>query len=149
MSNWIYFAAKSRADAVRTFALANDRQLIVRNALNVNGDLIANVGKLQVGDRILLAYRGPDAKIELAATIAQPKIPHERALAIDRIGPPTSRNIVLDDFPLLDDDFVEVIRLSHIRNCDILIDAMELGRNTIRLLAGGNWDRTVATAFRQ
>ena len=149
MSNWIYFAAKSRADAVRTFALAKDKQLIVRNALDVNGNLIANVGKLQVGDRILLAYRGPDAKIQLAATIAQPEIPHKRALAIDRIGPPTSTKIARKDFPLLDDDFVEVIRLSHIRNCYILINTTELGRNTIKLLAGGNWDRTVATAFRQ
>lgn len=113
LSNWIHFAAKSRADTCRTFALAKDRKLIVRNALNVNGNLIAKVRSLQVCDRILLSYPGPAAKIELAATIAQPKMPHETAPAIDRIGPERSRRIARNDVPLLDGDFLEVVRLTN------------------------------------
>ncbi len=143
MNNWLYLAASSRADAERTLALAQQKQLIVRTALNVDGNRIANVKHLRIGDRVLLAYRGEDAAIALHGIIQQPDNPHDRAAAIDIICPPESCEIAGNDYPLLERDHLEVIRLRDLHECDIEMDAAAFKMNALHRLEGTELERIV------
>jgi hypothetical protein len=55
-ADWTYYATPSAADYWETAELALEEGVLWRSARNVAGSLIANVGRIEVGQLILLAY---------------------------------------------------------------------------------------------
>lgn len=143
---WLYYAARGRADADRTFELATTKNLIVRNALNNRGALIANVGNLRVGDQIVLAYRGRHNAPVAISTLAEPTHPHPRAPAIEVLPSERAAEIAADDYPMLDGECLEVLLLGEVRLFLLREPIPDLGRNAIHDITDSALERQVLDA---
>jgi hypothetical protein len=53
---WVYFSTRTRAGEADTLRLILDRHVVGRSARNSTGYLIARVGDLRPGDRLLLVF---------------------------------------------------------------------------------------------
>lgn len=85
---WVYLASSTQTDLASTLGSVLEDQLLWRPSTNSLGALIANVGNLQVGDSLILAWRD-DRKAYLRCRIAtalRPTVVNGRALVIDQIG---------------------------------------------------------------
>ncbi len=74
---WVYFATPSRASRANTYDLAYERGIICCDVFNSAGSLKPNVGRLGVGDLILLAYRQdgsytPELYVQVEAPFGSP-----------------------------------------------------------------------------
>jgi hypothetical protein len=75
--DWVYFATPSRGSWTVTAEFVSETKTIIRNVHNSKGERIANVSRLEPGDKILLAYGGSGRPYRplFAATIAKATIP--------------------------------------------------------------------------
>lgn len=70
---WVYFATPSRASRTNTYDLAYEHGIICCDVFNSAGSLKPNVGRLRVGDLILLAYgQGSSYTPELYVQVEPP-----------------------------------------------------------------------------
>jgi hypothetical protein len=123
MNTWVYLAGEAQANQADTINFAKNQNLIWRPARNTLGRVIANVGNLQPGDRILLVYRpGHPYVARVVANIAEPAHPVLGAEAIERIEWPGSQPLLDVGYPPVDSSkAVEVIRLEDVTECEILL----------------------------
>ncbi|MFM2153159.1 MAG: hypothetical protein RL199_1594 [Pseudomonadota bacterium] len=110
--DWLYFASPRGTTLANTLETVMNGQLIVRTARNQTGQLIANVGALQVGQTIGLVWRG-DRHVYLKCIIGPPENPVEGTV-IDRI-PVGKAGIV--GYAANAGDCVEGIRLVDVEEC--------------------------------
>lgn len=80
--DWVYFATTTGASRDETLRLVVENDILLRKAHNVAGSLIANVGKVSPGQRLLVAYGGePLVLLE----VAEPALPVTATAAISRL----------------------------------------------------------------
>lgn len=74
--DWVYFATPKPASFRETRTLVRAFGLIIRNVINSGGDPIPNVGRLRVGDRILLVHgEGQNYRPMFGCTVIAPRRP--------------------------------------------------------------------------
>lgn len=86
-ADWIYFATPSKANDSGTAHFALRDGVLWRKAHNSAGALIANVGNVDIGDVILLAYGSGNGKYSAVGTfrVLEPRFPVDRAPALHQV----------------------------------------------------------------
>ena len=118
-TTWVYLASSAQTDLAATLESVLEDRLLWRPATNSLGALIANVGNLEVGDWLLLAWRG-DRTAYLRCRIAAPLRPvvvNGRSLVIDRIGGAEADALGSHGFGDGREHSFEAIRLDEIDEC--------------------------------
>jgi len=131
--DWVYFATDAKATLSATLGTVLNQQVLWRGAHNSVGRTIANVGDLNVGDRIFVAWR-KTAHVYLACTIAAPINPVRSDLVIDVISGDSARQLGGAGYPATSDGKVEVIRLDVINECYFALTGGYGGNNAIHEL---------------
>lgn len=133
MTTWVYFATAERASLPDTVSAAIDNQFLWRSARNADGARIANVRHVAAGDRILLAWRTPDARATayLLCVVAEPLGPVELGMVIDRVTGPGAEGMVGIGYPAGPDGSVEGFRLDDVEECWMELCGIYPGRNAI------------------
>lgn len=139
--SWLYYAASSKADADRTFELAINDNVIIRNVENVNGALIAGVGRLQPGDRIALVFRG--LRAGLIATLAEPTEPHHRAPAVQVLHGEFAKQLAGSDYKLQGGDTLEVLLLEEVERFCLSSDVPNLGMGTLHCITDTDLEKQI------
>jgi hypothetical protein len=86
-ADWIYFANPTKADRLETAELALTEEVLWRKVHNSAGGLCSNVGRVRVGDVILLAYSSGAGQAQAIGTfrVMEPTAPVGRAPALEQI----------------------------------------------------------------
>jgi hypothetical protein len=117
MTDWAYYAG-SKASLSDGLRLLDRFGLIWRSARNKAGQLIPNVGQLNVGDTLHFVFReGGEARYVFRASIGKPATPSAGAPAIDRIAGLASAQLEEAGYPRTADGLMEVI---HLEGVDIV-----------------------------
>jgi hypothetical protein len=137
MSDWIYFATAKKATLSATLETILNTQIIWRSAFNRSNALIALVGSIQPGDRIVVAWRHPgnDRIAYLCCRAAPPISPVQSGLIIDRISGPDAASLIEARYPANLAGWVEGIRVDEIRECSFSVKGGYGGNNTIHRLS--------------
>ncbi len=137
LADWIYFATSRKASLAATIEAVINSQFLWRSAFNEKGALIANVGSLKPGDRILLAWRHTNLvrMAYLQCTVAAPLSPIVPHLAIDRLTGANAAALMAAGYPSNSNGAVEGIRLDDIRECYFRVQGVYGGNNAIHKLA--------------
>jgi hypothetical protein len=134
MATWIYRASSARATGEATFDLATNSNIIVRNVLGKKGQVVANVGNINPGDRIYLVYAGDRENRILKAIIDEPTNPHPSAPAVDVISGTAANHLAEYGYELLANGTLEVIRLTATVEFVTEINPPFRGQSTIQRL---------------
>lgn len=126
MKNWIYFATAERTSLASTIETVINAQFLWRSAFNERGAQIANVGALEKGDHIIVAWRhsGVVRTAYLDCTIAGPFSPVA-----------SGQPLIAAGYPMNSVGEVEGIRLDEIRECYFQAQGTYGGNNAIHKLA--------------
>ena len=146
MATWIYFATAAKTSLASTVGLALSTQLLWRSARNANGALIANVGKIRPGDRIVVAWRHPGRRrtAYLRCRVAHPLAPPAAGLVIDRIAGADARSLIEAGYPAGSSGEVEGIRLDEIEECFFEVQGVYGGNNAIHVASPVDLEATNA-----
>ena len=137
MKNWIYFATAEKASLASTLETVMNTQFLWRSAFNKNGARIANVGRIEEGDNILVAWRrsGAVRTAYLRCRVAAPLSPREPGLVIDTLGDTAARALLAAGYPKNAVGEVEGIRLDEVVECCFQVKGKYGGNNAIHELA--------------
>jgi hypothetical protein len=129
----MYFATIAKASLASTMRLLLSTQFLWRSARNINGALIANVGKIRPGDRIVVAWRHPGRPrtAYLRCRVAHPLAPADAGLVIDRIAGADADSFIAAGYPAISSGEVEGIRLDEIEECFFEVRGYYGGNNAI------------------
>ncbi len=138
MKNWIYFATAEKASLASTIEIVIDAQFLWRSAFNEKGAQIANVGGIEAGDHIVVAWRhsGAIRTAYLECTVAAPVSPVTPGVVIDKLTGPDAQMLIAAGYPINSAGEVEGIRLDNIRECYFQVQGRYGGNNAIHKLAG-------------
>jgi hypothetical protein len=142
--NWVYFAGSARAVSTDTYELADSEGIIARKAFSTAGRPIANVQRIQPGDKILLAYGKGTYRALCSCKIDTPDSPVRHGSyqlpAISAADPVLSRKLrqagYKDDIdPVL--GIYTVIPIREVTDLqDVMCEFQRPSQNTIQ-----EWDR--------
>lgn len=101
MKNWIYFATSEKASLASTIETVINAQFLWRSAFNEKGARIANVGRIQNGDHVVIAWRhsGATRTAYLDCTVAEPLSPVTPGLVIDKLAGPSAQVLISAGYP--------------------------------------------------
>jgi hypothetical protein len=137
VKNWIYFATAEKTSLASTIETVINAQFLWRSAFNERGAQIANVGALEKGDHIIVAWRhsGVVRTAYLECTVAGPFSPAASGLVIDKLRGTDAQALVAAGYPTNSAGEVEGIRLDEIRECYFQVRGTYGGNNAIHKLA--------------
>lgn len=137
MKNWIYFATAEKASLASTVEAVINSQFLWRSAYNERGAQIANVGGIEQGDHIIVAWRhsGFVRTAYLECTVAGPFSPVAPGIVIDKLAGPDAQPLIAAGYPTNSAEEVEGIRLNEIRECYFQVQGKYGGNNAIHKLA--------------
>jgi hypothetical protein len=137
VKNWIYFATSEKASLASTIETGINAQFLWRPAFNEKGARIANVGGIQDGDHVVVAWRQSSATrtAYLECTVAEQLSPATPGLVIDKLAGPVAQILISAGYPQNSAAEVEGIRLDDIRECYFQVQGEYGGDNAIHKLA--------------
>lgn len=131
--DWIYFATDKQASLASTIGSIVNQQVLWRELLNSDGNKIANVQHLQIGDRVFVAWRATQCGY-LKGSVARPLHPVETNIVIDLISGDGARELAAAGYPVKSGGDVEVIRLDEVEECFFTVSGSYGGHNAIHRL---------------
>jgi len=134
--DWVYFASDSQAGPSSTIDFALVNNVICRCSRNAKGALIANVGRLRPGDRLLLVYRRPGRPhvVRLCARIATAQHPAPGTMVIQQIDGPLAADLSAAGYHPCIGGVAEVIPLEDVCSCEFQLRG-KYGMGTIHALS--------------
>ncbi len=136
MTTWVYLSSDAQANERDTVHLVSTKNVLVRNARNTLGALIANVGHMAPGDEVLLAHRGTGPLLaQVRATIAPASRPLRGTTVVEELGFPAAQEFLDAGYrPVPPHGGIEIIHLEHVRLVEIPLRGRYGGNNAIHRL---------------
>jgi hypothetical protein len=137
MTQWLYLASAARASLASTLAAIENHHFLWRSLLKSSGELNSNVGEIQAGDLVLVAWRhdGKRRTAYLRAIVADPLAPRRGRVAIEALAGEAARELVAAGYPASEDGTVEGLRLAEVDECCFELQGSYGGNNAIHRLA--------------
>ena len=133
---WIYLASAAQTDLASTLRAVMHHQLLWRPAYNSKNAVVANVGRLQVGDYIVLAWR-ETRRAYLRCRVAAPLSPVERGgrrLVIDRIEAAKADDLARLGYAANAAGEFEAVRFDEVEECWFALAEPYPGQNALHQL---------------